>query len=58
MLARSQSLELGAGVWAAIMTGLQADADAAGLITWEVSVNSTIARAHQHAAGARHARRI
>jgi hypothetical protein len=35
------------------MTGLQADADAAGLITWEVSVDSTIARAHQHAAGAR-----
>src|SRR5262249_30916505 len=26
---------------------------AAGLITWEVSVDSTIARAHQHAAGAR-----
>jgi transposase len=42
-----------AGVWAAIMTGLQADADAAGLITWEVSVDSMIARAHQHAAGAR-----
>jgi hypothetical protein len=35
------------------MTGLQADGDAAGLITWEVSVDSTIARAHQHAAGAR-----
>jgi transposase len=45
-----------AGVWAAIMTGLQADADAAGLITWEVSVDSTIARAHQHAAGARRSR--
>src|SRR5690606_3810073 len=29
-------------------------ADAAGLITWDVSVDSTIARAHQHAAGARH----
>jgi transposase len=42
-----------AGVWAAITIGLQADADAAGLITWEVSVDSTIARAHQHAAGAR-----
>ena len=39
--------------WAATMTGLQADADAAGLITWEVSVDSTIARVHQHAAGAR-----
>jgi hypothetical protein len=32
---------------------LQAEADARGLITWEVSVDSTIARAHQHAAGAR-----
>jgi transposase len=42
-----------AGVWARIMTGLQTRADAAGLITWDVSVDSTIARAHQHAAGAR-----
>ena len=36
----------------AILTGLQADADARGLITWDVSVDSTITRAHQHAAGA------
>jgi transposase len=36
-----------------ILTGLQAQADARGLITWQVSVDSTIARAHQHAAGAR-----
>ncbi|WP_425293481.1 IS5 family transposase [Micromonospora cremea] len=42
-----------AGVWQRIVTGLQTRADAAGLITWEVSVDSTIARAHQHAAGAR-----
>ncbi|MCO5998432.1 IS5 family transposase [Actinoallomurus rhizosphaericola] len=42
-----------AGVWQQIITGLQARADAAGLITWDVSVDSTIARAHQHAAGAR-----
>ncbi|MTD59094.1 IS5 family transposase [Amycolatopsis sp. RM579] len=42
-----------AGVWALIVAGLQAQADAAGLITWEVSVDSTISRAHQHAAGAR-----
>jgi transposase len=41
------------GVWARIVLGLQARADAAGLITWDVSVDSTIARAHQHAAGAR-----
>jgi transposase len=42
-----------AGVWQRIVTGLQARADAAGLIGWDVSVDSTIARAHQHAAGAR-----
>jgi transposase len=42
-----------AGVWQQIVTGLQARADAAGLITWDVSVDSTICRAHQHAAGAR-----
>ena len=35
-------------------TKLQARADAKGLITWDVSVDSTVARAHQHAAGARH----
>jgi transposase len=40
------------GTWARILTGLQADADARGLITWDVSVDATIARAHQHAAGA------
>ena len=42
-----------AGSWQKILTGLQSLADAAGLITWEVSVDSTIVRAHQHAAGAR-----
>jgi transposase len=41
------------GTWRAVLTALQARADAAGLITWEVSVDSTVARAHQHAAGAR-----
>jgi transposase len=41
------------GTWEQIVTGLQARADAAGLITWDVSVDSTIGRAHQHAAGAR-----
>lgn len=41
------------GTWAAILTMLQARADAAGLIDWDVSVDSTIVRAHQHAAGAR-----
>jgi transposase len=42
-----------AGVWAQILTALQAIADADGRITWDVSVDSTVARAHQHAAGAR-----
>jgi transposase len=41
------------GTWKKILAALQADADAAGLITWDVSVDSTVGRAHQHAAGAR-----
>lgn len=41
------------GTWQRILTALQALADAAGRITWDVSVDSTSARAHQHAAGAR-----
>ena len=40
------------GTWARMLTALQGDADARGLITWDVSVDSTITRAHQHAAGA------
>ncbi|MCL9760929.1 hypothetical protein [Frankia sp. AiPa1] len=40
------------GTWKRVLTGLRVRADAAGLITWEVSVDSTVARAHQHAAGA------
>jgi transposase len=39
------------GTWKQIFVQLQAEADAKGLITWEVSVDSTLARAHQHAAG-------
>ena len=41
------------GTWHRMFEQLQARADAEGLITWDVSVDSTIARAHQHAAGAR-----
>ncbi len=41
------------GIWAQILGSLQARADVAGLIGWTVSVDSTISRAHQHAAGAR-----
>jgi transposase len=40
------------GTWREILAGLQGRADAEGLITWDVSVDSTVARAHQHAAGA------
>ncbi|MEV5006289.1 transposase [Streptomyces sp. NPDC055692] len=40
------------GTWARIVTQLQAQADAKRLITWDVSVDSTVCRTHQHAAGA------
>ncbi|MGX8904647.1 IS5 family transposase [Streptomyces netropsis] len=40
------------GTWAKILTRLQTEADAKGLITWDVNVDSTVCRAHQHAAGA------
>ncbi len=35
------------------ITRLQSLADAEGAITWDLSVDSTVCRAHQHAAGAR-----
>lgn len=41
------------GVWAKILTALQVRADAQGRIRWEINVDSTSCRAHQHAAGAR-----
>lgn len=41
------------GTWARILARLQARSDAAGKIDWRVSVDSTVSRAHQHAAGAR-----
>ena len=41
------------GTWKRILDDLRTRADALGLISWDVSVDSTIARAHQHAAGAR-----
>ncbi|MEV4647382.1 IS5 family transposase [Saccharopolyspora sp. NPDC049357] len=41
------------GVWPWSLSALRAWADQAGLIDWQVSVDSTINRAHQHAAGAR-----
>lgn len=41
------------GTWQRIFTRLQARADVKGLITWDLNVDSTVCRAHQHAAGAR-----
>jgi transposase len=41
------------GTWSLAVTALQALADAAGHVTWDVSADSGTARAHQHAAGAR-----
>ncbi|MFE3582736.1 IS5 family transposase [Streptomyces vinaceus] len=41
------------GTWHRIFTALQAQADAKELITWDLNVDSTVCRAHQHAAGAR-----
>lgn len=41
------------GVWECIEAALVAAADAAGRLSWQVSVDSTTSRAHVHAAGAR-----
>uniref|UniRef100_UPI00138AE1CA IS5 family transposase n=1 Tax=Streptomyces sp. TR1341 TaxID=2601266 RepID=UPI00138AE1CA len=41
------------GMWERLLQQIQAEADTAGEIDWDVSVDSTIVRAHQHAAGAR-----
>jgi transposase len=38
------------GTWDKLLTRLLAEADAAGEIDWSVSIDSTINRAHQHAA--------
>ena len=41
------------GTWERVFTALMAQADADEDLTWAVSVDSTIVRAHQNAAGAR-----
>ncbi|GHB11769.1 hypothetical protein GCM10010305_63070 [Streptomyces termitum] len=41
------------GAWQRILTRLQSLADAKGAIAWDLNVDSTVCRAHQHAAGAR-----
>ncbi len=42
------------GTWERILTQVQTKSDAVGEVVWEVSVDSTVVRAHQHAGGARH----
>lgn len=41
------------GTLVRVFTALLAQADAAGDLDWVVAVDSTVVRAHQHAAGAR-----
>lgn len=41
------------GTWERVFTALMAQADAEEDLDWAVSVDFTIVRAHQHAAGAR-----
>ncbi|WP_405851895.1 IS5 family transposase [Streptomyces sp. NBC_00090] len=41
------------GTWERLLQQVQAVADAEGAIDWDISVDSTVMRAHQHAAGAR-----
>ena len=38
----------GDGTWDRVLAALVSQADAAGLVNWQVSVDSTITRAHQH----------
>ncbi len=43
-----------AGIWDRILALVQAQADAAGQLDWDIQyVDATIVRAHQHAAGAK-----
>jgi transposase len=44
----------GDGRWEAILEGLRAGCDGDHSGEWAVGVDSTVVRAHQHAAGARH----
>jgi transposase len=43
-----------AGIWQQVWSGLQQQADATGCLDWEVHFgDSTVVRAHQHAAGSK-----
>jgi transposase len=41
------------GTWDRLLARVQTKSDAVGELVWEVSIDSTTARAHQHASGAR-----
>lgn len=41
------------GTWDRLLAHVQTTSDAVGEVVWEVSIDSTSIRAHQHAAGAR-----
>ena len=41
------------GTWDRLLAHVQTKSDAVGEVEWEVSIDSTVVRAHQHAAGAR-----
>jgi transposase len=41
------------GTWARIGAHLRVEADGAGELDWDAQIDSTVIRAHQHAAGAR-----
>ena len=41
------------GIWDRLLSRAQTKSDAVGEVEWEVSVDSSVARAHQHASGAR-----
>ena len=42
------------GTWAGVCDALRIDCDATEGADWTLGVDSTVVRAHQHAAGARH----
>ena len=41
------------GTWDRLLAHVQTKSDAVGDVIWEVSIDSSVVRAHQHAAGAR-----
>ncbi len=41
------------GTWDRLLANVQTKSDAVGEVIWEVSIDSSVVRAHQHAAGAR-----